>query len=60
VGIGGRRESGARGTEKEYDAWGPHLVVDMEFEIWRLTGAEKLELNWKILRIFLLEVGFGG
>jgi hypothetical protein len=31
----------------------------MEFEIWRLTGAEKLELNWKILRIFFLEVGFG-
>jgi hypothetical protein len=28
----------------------------MEFEIWRLTSAEKLELNWKILRTFLLEV----
>jgi hypothetical protein len=33
-GVGGdwgrRREW--RGGEKEYDAWGPHLVVDMEFE----------------------------
>jgi hypothetical protein len=54
VGDWGRRESGERGKEKEYDAWGPHLVVDMEFEIWRLTGAEKLELDRKISGIFLL------
>jgi hypothetical protein len=27
--LGG--ESGG-GEKKEYDAWGPHLVVDMEFE----------------------------
>jgi hypothetical protein len=33
------------GKEKEYYEWGPHLVVDMQFEIWRLTGAEKLGLN---------------
>jgi hypothetical protein len=30
-GLGGGGESG-EGKEKEYDAWGPHLVVDMEFE----------------------------
>jgi hypothetical protein len=25
-------EERVEGGEKEYDAWGPHLVVDMEFE----------------------------
>jgi hypothetical protein len=29
----GEEERVERGGEKkEYDAWGPHLVVDMEFE----------------------------
>jgi hypothetical protein len=29
--LGGGGESG-EGEKKEYDAWGPHLVVDIEFE----------------------------
>jgi hypothetical protein len=32
-GIGGGGESGERGKEKENDAWGLRLVVDMEFEL---------------------------
>jgi hypothetical protein len=35
AGVGGdwgEEERVERGRKKEYDAWGPHLVVDMEFE----------------------------
>jgi hypothetical protein len=32
VGIGGRRREWRGRRKKEYDAWGLHLVVDMEFE----------------------------
>jgi hypothetical protein len=45
-GEGGR--GGSRGEiDGEYDTWDPHVVVGVEYELQRLTGAEKLELNWK-------------
>jgi hypothetical protein len=43
--LGREREWREGKGKKEYDAWGPHLVVDMEVEIWRLTGAENFELD---------------
>jgi hypothetical protein len=45
-GRGGGR-GGSRGNiDGEYEAWDPHVVVGVEYEL-RLTGAEKLELDWK-------------
>jgi hypothetical protein len=43
--LGREREWREGERKKEYDAWGPRLVVDMEVEMWRLTGVEKLELD---------------
>jgi hypothetical protein len=45
---GTRREAGGGGGGKKCDRWAPQVVVGMEYEIYRITGAGKFILYCKI------------